>query len=122
MNNSPQLTHYRIDDLPLVLGMLMQMSIPHYYDHEIGDHGLHQGLSGGWMMTIWLAFILTQADHTKYKVEDWVARHQLVIEKLTGQPIVAQQFNDNKLSSLLSRLCCTKRWENFVPYFNEKKK
>jgi len=93
--------------------MLMQMSIPHYYDHEIGDHGLHQGLSGGWMMTIWLAFILTQADHTKYKVEDWVARHQLVIEKLTGQPIVAQQFNDNKLSSLLSRLCCTKRWENF---------
>jgi transposase len=113
MNTSSQLTHYRIDDLPLVLGMLMQMSIPHHYEHEMGDHGLHQGLSGGWMMTIWLAFILTQADHTKYKVEDWVARHHFVIEKLTGQPVVAQQFNDNKLSSLLSRLSCKQRWEEF---------
>ena len=113
MNNPPQLTHYRIDDLPLVLGMLMQMNISHHYDQQIGDHGLHQGLSGGWMMTIWLAFILMQGDHTKYKVEDWVARYQVVIAKLTGQPIIAQQFNDNKLSSLLTRLSCKERWEEF---------
>ena len=82
MKKIPQLTHYRIDDLPLVLGMLMQMGIPHHYDSQIGDHGLHTGLSGGWMLTIWLAFILTKGDHTKYKVEDWVARHKAVIEKI----------------------------------------
>jgi hypothetical protein len=41
--------------------MLMQMSIQHHYDQQIGDHGLHEGMSGGWMMTIWLAFILCRA-------------------------------------------------------------
>jgi hypothetical protein len=109
MNETPRLTHYRIDDLPLVLGLLMQMGIPQIYDREIRDHGLHTGLSGGWMMTIWLAFIISQGDHTKYKVEDWVARHQEVIAQVTGQVIDAKQFNDNRLSRLLTRLRPEKR-------------
>jgi hypothetical protein len=51
------------------------------------------------MMTIWLAFLLTQGDHTKYKVEGWVERHQEVIAQVTGQIIDPKQFNDNRLSS-----------------------
>jgi transposase len=113
MNQAPKLTTYRLDDLPLVLGLLMQMNLPQIFDCEIGDHGLHPGLSGGWMMTIWLAFIIAQSDHTKYKVETWVERHQEVIAKVTGQQIVPQEFNDNRLSSLLTRLSKDKRWENF---------
>jgi len=113
MNEAPQLTHYRVDDLPLVLGLLMQMNLPQIFDREIRDHALHTGLSGGWMMTIWLAFILTQGDHTKYNVEDWVARHQEVIAQVTGQVIEPKQFNDNRLSSLLTRLSIDKLWERF---------
>src|SRR5262249_39743723 len=85
MNQAPRLTHYRLDELPLVLGLLMQMNLPQIYDREIRDHLLHTGLSGGWMMTIWLAFLITRGDHTKYNVEAWVARHQEVIAKVTGQ-------------------------------------
>ncbi len=113
MKEPPRLTHYRIDDIPLVLGLLMQMGIPQIYDREILDHGLHTGLSGGWMMTIWLAFIISQGDHTKYNVEDWVARHQEVIAKVTGQVIDPKQFNDNRLSSLLARLSSEPRWVSF---------
>jgi transposase len=113
MNQAPRLTHYRLDDIPLVLGLLMQMNLPQIYDGEIRDHALHPGLSGGWMMTIWLAFILTRGDHTKYKVEAWVARHQEVIAKVTGQAIDPTQFNDNRLSSLLTRLSFNKRWDCF---------
>ena len=68
MNQAPKLTTYRLDDLPLVLGLLMQMNLPEIFDREIRDHDLHTGLSGGWMMTIWLAFIITRGDHTKYSV------------------------------------------------------
>jgi len=71
MNQAPKLTTYRLDDLPLVLGLLMQMNIPEIFDREIRDHMLHIDLSGGWMMAIWLAFIITRGDHTKYKVETW---------------------------------------------------
>jgi len=113
MNQAPRLTHYRLDDLPLVLGLLMQMHLPEIYDREIRDHLLHPGLSGGWMMTIWLAFLITRGDHTKYNVEAWVARHQEVIAKVTGQVIDSKQFNDNRLSSLLTRLSSDQRWDRF---------
>lgn len=113
MSEAPELTHIRVDDIPLLLGVLMQMGIPQIYNQVIGDHGLHTGLSGGWMMTIWIAFILSQADHTKYKVEAWVARHQQLLERVTGQVIVPSEFNDNRLSSLLSRLSQQARWERF---------
>lgn len=113
MSNAPRLTHYRLDDLPLVLGLLMQMNLPQIYDREIRDHALHTGLSGGWMMTIWLAFLIAKGDHTKYKVEGWVERHQEVIAKVTGQVIDSKQFNDNRLSSLLTRLSIDKLWECF---------
>jgi len=92
MNQAPKLTTYRLDDLPLVLGLLMQMNLPEIFDREIQDHGLHTGLSGGWMMTIWLAFIITRSDHTKYNVETWLERHQEVIAMLTGQVIIPQEF------------------------------
>jgi transposase len=113
MSEAPQLTQIRIDDIPLLLGVLMQMGIPQLYNQVIGDHGLHTGLSGGWMVTIWIAFILSQADHTKYKVEAWVGRHQPVLERVTGQAIVPSEFNDNRLSRLLSRLSQPQRWERF---------
>jgi len=113
MNPTLQVTHARLDDLPLVFGMLMQMDVQGIYDSEIGDHGLHTGLSGGWMMVVWLAYILTQSDHTKYKVEEWVRRHEEVIGKITGQAINAGQFSDNRLGSLLTRLSGEARWERF---------
>src|SRR5262249_47480505 len=113
MNQAPRLTHYRLDELPLVLGLLMQMNLPQIYDREIRDHLLHTGLSGGWMMTIWLAFLITRGGYHQYNVEAWVARHQEVIAKVTGQVIVPQEFNDNRLSSLLTRLSKDKRWNSF---------
>lgn len=113
MNETLQLTHTRVGDLPLLLGLLIKLGIPGIYDRKIGDHGLHKGLSGGWMLAIWLAFILTECDHTKYKVEAWVARYAELLSTLTGQQIRAADFNDNRLSSLLWRLSQPERWEAF---------
>ncbi len=113
MNEAPKMKHIRLDAIPLLLGVLMQMGIPQIYDHAIGDHGSHTGLSGGWMLTIWLAFILSQADHTKYKVQEWVARHQALLVRRTGQPIKSAEFNDNRLGRLLARLSQPPRWERF---------
>lgn len=113
MNEAPKMTHIRLDAIPLLLGVLMQMGIPQIYDREIGNHGSHTGLSGGWMLTIWLAFILSQADHTKYKVEEWVARHQVLLTGLTLQIIRPSEFSDNRLSRVLSRLSKLERWERF---------
>jgi hypothetical protein len=111
MNEAPQMTHIRLDAIPLLLGVLMQRGIPQIYDREIGNHGSHTGVSGGWTMTIWLAFILSQADHTKYKVEEWVARYQRLLTGLTLQLIRPSEFSDNRLSRVLARLSKWARWE-----------
>ena len=113
MDETLQLTHTRIGDIPLLLGLVIKLDIPAIYDREIGDHGLHTGLSGGWMLAIWMIFILTESDHTKYNVEDWGGRHAELLSRLTGQQIRAGDFNDNRLSRLLSRLSKSERWERF---------
>jgi transposase len=110
MNESPELTHIRVDDVPLLLGLLMQMKIAVLFDQEVGDYKTHTGLSGGWMLTIWLAYLLSQSDRTKYKVEAWVAQHYAVLAQVTGQSFSPSEFNDNRLAALLKRLS-TARWE-----------
>src|SRR5215475_12639567 len=89
MNETLQLTHTRVGDIPLLLGLLIKLDIPTIYDREIGDHGSHTGLSGGWMLAIWMVFILTESDRTKYNVEDWSGLHAELLSRLTGQQIRA---------------------------------
>lgn len=113
MNEQPQMTHLRVDDIPLLLGLLMQMKIAEIYDREVGDYKTHPGLSGGWMLTIWLAYIISQGDRTKYKVEAWVRQHQALLVQVTGQSFAPSDFNDNRLAALLKRLSKARRWARF---------
>ncbi len=106
-------TSTRIDDIPLLIGTLIQMGVPRLYDRDVKDHGHHEGLSGGWLLTVWLAFILTKGDHAKSHVQEWVARHREVLEKLIQQPIAERDFNDDRLGSVLKRLSHRERWEAF---------
>jgi transposase len=113
MNEAPQMTHIRLDAIPLLLGVLLQMGIPQIYDQELGTHGSHTGVSGGWTMTIWVTFILSQGDHPKYKVAEWGARHQVWLTGLTLQRIRPSEFTDNRLSRVLARLSKLVRWARF---------
>ncbi len=110
-SEQPEITTIRVDDIPLLLTMIIKLGLPELYEREVGDHGLFTGLSGGWLLSIWLTFILTRGDHTKYAVEEWVGRHQKVIEAVVGQPIEASEFSDNRLGSVLKRLSVAERWE-----------
>ena len=111
MNETLQLTQIKVGDIPLLLGLIVKLDVAGLYDREIKDHGLHPGLSGGWMLAIWMVFVLTESDHTKYKVEEWVERHLSLLSQLSGRQIRSADFNDNRLSSLLARLSKPERWE-----------
>jgi transposase len=103
----------RIDDIPLLIGTLIQMGVPELYDREVKDHGHHEGMSGGWLLAVWLTFILSQGDHAKSHVQEWVARHREVLEQLIQQPIAERDFNDDRLGSVLKRLGHRERWEAY---------
>jgi transposase len=98
------LTHERVDDIPLLLGFMQQLHFPVLLERHLGSHHLHQGLSNGWLATVWLAFLLSQSNHRKVSVQDWARSHPHTLETLIGQPLRAVEFSDDRLSIILRRL------------------
>jgi transposase len=106
-----ELTHERADDVPLVLGLLIELRFPEIIDRHLPPHPLHQGLSNGWLITVWIAYILSQADHRKSYVQAWVDRLQHTLEALIGQPIRPVEFGDDRLTLVLRRLSDPEAWQ-----------
>jgi transposase len=106
------LLHERVDDIPLLIGIAQHIRLPEIMDKHLGNHGNHQGLSNGWLATVWLAYILSEGDHRKYSVEDWSEKHKHTLERLIGQPIRQVEFNDDRLEIVLRRLSQPDAWES----------
>jgi transposase len=105
-----ELTHQRVDDVPLLLSFLIKLRIPETVDRIFPPHPLHQGLSNGWLVTIWIAYILSQGDHRKAPVQQWVDRLQHTLESLIGQTIRPVDFSDDRLALVLKRLSHEPAW------------
>ena len=110
MTTELTVTTERIDDFPLLLAIMQQLGLPAIFDQHLGRHGLHQGLSWGWIATIWLAHILTESNHRKQPVRAWVRQAQETIEKITGQQVRELDFTDDRLTLLLRRLSKSDSW------------
>src|SRR3954467_3430747 len=82
-----ELTHERVDDVPLLLGFLIQLQLPAILDRHFLTHPLHEGLSNGWLISVWIAYILSRADHRKSPVQAWAEGLRHTLETLVGQTI-----------------------------------
>jgi transposase len=107
-----ELTHERVDDVPLLLGFLVRLRLPEVLDRHFPAHPLHQGLSNGWLITVWIAYILSRADHRKSPVQAWAGELQHTLETLIGQRIRPVEFSDDRLTLLLKRLDSQPAWES----------
>jgi len=104
------LTHERVDDIPLLIGLMQHLRLPELLDAHLGNHGHHQGLRNGWLGTVWLAYVLSEGDHRKSSVQAWVQRHQQTLERLLHQGIRPTDFTDDRLGNLLRRMSHTDDW------------
>jgi len=105
------ITTERIDDIPLLLEVMERLGLPGIIDNHLRRHGLHQGLSWGWIATIWLAHILTQSNPRKQPVQSWVRQAQVTIERITGMKVNELDFTDDRLTLLLRRLSKPETWQ-----------
>jgi transposase len=105
------ITTERIDDFPLLLETMKRLGLPDIFDRHLKRHGLQQGLSWGWIATIWLAHILTESNHRKQPVQAWVRQAGESIERITGQKVHELDFTDDRLTLLLRRLSQTETWQ-----------
>jgi transposase len=107
-----ELTHERVDDVPLLLGFLIKLKLPEILDRHYPAHPLHQGLSNGWLITVWIVYILSRADHRKSPVQIWTQELQHTLETLIGQDIRPVEFSDDRLTLVLKRLDLDPAWES----------
>ena len=106
-------TSERVDDIPLLLAHLRRMDLPMLLDSYFLIHGNRQGLSFGWTATIWLAHILSQADHRMNQVQNWAERQLETLRVCTGQPLQALDLTDDRLADVLRTLSDDTSWINF---------
>jgi transposase len=101
--NTLTLQHERVDDIPLLLGLMQQLRLPETLERALGSHHLHQGISNGWLACVWMAFILSEANHRKVSVQDWAQSHHHTLAAILGQPLRPAEFSDDRLSIILRR-------------------
>ena len=105
-----QATIERIDDIPLLMALQQRIGLASIIDAALPRHGLLQGLSIGQLVLGWNTFILSQADHRKVTVRDWVTEHRLVLEQLMGTSIRETDFTDDRLAIVLRSLSNDTAW------------
>ena len=111
MTTELTITSERIDDFPLLLGTMQRLGLPAILDRHLTRHGLQQGLSWGWIATIWLAHILSQGHHRKLPVQAWVRQARETILRITGlSELTELDFTDDRLAIVLRRLSQPAAW------------
>jgi len=91
----------RIDEIPLLYGMIKRMGIQEIIDQVLKAHGNWQGLSPGWVISIWLIHILNQQNHLMEPVQKWVRHHLSVLQRVSGQAVRELDFSDDRLALCL---------------------
>lgn len=111
--STPELTINveRLDDMPLLCGFLEKMDIQSAIDTVIKPHGNWEGLSMGWVVTIWLIHITSVYSHRMDRVQEWVAKHLASLRQLTGQAVTELDFTDDRLAICLRELHQTSHWQ-----------
>jgi IS1 family transposase len=119
MNEIPPIITERVDDIPLLLEQMQRMGLPALFDHHFPTHGNWQGLSLGWVSTIWLSSILSRGDHRMVHVEPWVSKRIGTLVATTGQAVTRTDFTDDRLESILRRVSHDECWGAFESALNQ---
>ena len=79
-------------------------------DKHVPSHGNQRNLSWGWTAVIWLAYILSEGDHRKVALREYVRGMKNTLEQVTGKEIDELDFTDDRLAILLKHFSNRKWW------------
>jgi transposase len=113
MSEALTITTERVDDIPLLIHQMRRMDLPSLVDQCFHQHGNWQGLSVGWVTTIWLAHLLSAADHRLNHVQPWAAHRLMTLRHCTHQPVQPLDLTDDRLASILRLLSDNFYWRPF---------
>jgi len=115
-----QIRSERVDDIVLLLGVMVRMGLPQVLDKHIPVHWKQRELSWGWTAVIWLAYILSEGDHRKVVVRQYVKNLEQTLAGVTGQEVSDLDFTDDRLGIVLTHLSKKAYWEQIEAELNAK--
>lgn len=99
-----------MSDVVILLEQMKQMSLPDLLDHRIVKYQREQRVSLGWVICIWLAYIMSKGDHRKVTMQDWVRGMRETLKQVTGLEIRETDFTDDRLTIALQYLSGDELW------------
>lgn len=109
----------RVDDTPLLIAQQVRMGLPELLDAHFLAHGNRQGLSLGWLTTVWLSYTLSQGDHCLSHVQPWARQRLATLQQSSGQVVSELDFTDDRLADILTTLSDDTRWQAFEVALNQ---
>ena len=103
----------RVDDIPLLLAHMQHMNIANLLDKHIPVHGNRKGLSHGSMIVVWLAHILSEANHRMNHVQAWSERRRETIRRSGLISFDSLDMTDDRLADGLRMLSSDVHWVAF---------
>ena len=111
MTNSISIISERIDDIVLLLHVMIRMGLPDLLNRHLPRHWKQEGLDWGWVAVIWLSYIISQGDHRKVRLREWVEQRRYTLEQVCKLELRETDFTDDRLGILLKRLSKAETWE-----------
>lgn len=102
----------RVDDIPLLIEAMSRMGLQETIDKHIPVQKNQRDLSWGWTTVIWLAYILSEGDHRKVAVQEYITGLANTLREITGMEISGLDFTDDRLTNLCKYLEDNKCWVN----------
>jgi len=118
MSEQPTIHTERVDDVPLLLAQLERMGVAPLLDAHFPAHGNHQGLSLGWVCVVWLAHILSRADHRLNQVRAWAEQLPTTLSSFLPAPLRPTDLTDDRLADVLRALSDDERWAAYEAALN----
>src|SRR5947209_7799279 len=111
----PQLIRVeRVEDLPVLWASLQRLGVSELLDRHFPTHHLWRGeLSFGEVVSVWLVFLLTQADHRLSRLQPWAEQNLLTLQALLGKTVRPLDFHDDRLADILAALAQAQPWQAF---------
>ncbi len=120
MNKELTIGSERVDDIPLLLAQLEKMEMASLLDQHFPTHGHWQGLSLGRVTSVWLSFILSEANHRLSHVQPWAERRLETLGACLGEPVRGLDWGDDRLARVLDQLSDDQAWADFEQALNER--
>lgn len=90
----------RVDEIPVVFHILIKIGIAERIDRFWPAHGNWKGLSYGQLAVLFITYMIHSLNHRLSGMEAWVAKHQHLLEQLTGWTLTPKDATDDRLGIL----------------------